>query len=89
MITIDNPSLEAQLIVEARKMKIRVDELIERLLFGNINHSHIIQPKQHLKHDDEDVVLFSNHSANLIDEWKDSREDEVWKYNASTKTPFS
>ena len=26
-----------------------------------------------------DTEAFSNHSANLIDDWKDSSEDEVWK----------
>ncbi len=26
-----------------------------------------------------DTKAFSNHSANLIDDWKESSEDEVWK----------
>ena len=26
-----------------------------------------------------DIHAFTNHSANLIDEWKDTVEDEVWK----------
>ncbi len=26
-----------------------------------------------------DTVAFSNHSANLIHEWKDNGEDAVWK----------
>ena len=32
-------------------------------------------------HSDHHVDLrsFSNHSANLIDDWKDAREDEIWK----------
>jgi len=32
-------------------------------------------------HTDEihDLCSFSNHSANLIDDWKDVREDEIWK----------
>jgi len=26
-----------------------------------------------------DLRSFSNHSANLIDDWKDVREDDIWK----------
>ncbi len=29
--------------------------------------------------EDSDVKSFSNHTAELIDEWKDDVEDEVWK----------
>jgi hypothetical protein len=25
-----------------------------------------------------EINVFSDHSANLIDEWKDEREDEIW-----------
>jgi len=72
MITIDNPSLEAQLIAQAQELRIRVDELVIRLLSQKkITTKPLV--------DDEEVQLFSNHSANLIDEWNDSREDEVWK----------
>ena len=35
--------------------------------------------KKTLDEESVDVKLFSNHSANLIDEWKDSAEDDVWK----------
>lgn len=26
-----------------------------------------------------DIELFTDHSANLVEEWKDSSEDAVWK----------
>ena len=26
-----------------------------------------------------DITAFSNHSANLIEDWKDVQEDEIWK----------
>lgn len=29
--------------------------------------------------DESETIAFSNHSANLIEEWKDSKEDEIWK----------
>ena len=29
--------------------------------------------------DEAETRLFSNHSANLIEEWLDDTEDEVWK----------
>ena len=38
-------------------------------------------PEQVLQaqHDEAETLLFSNHSANLIEEWFDDSEDEVWK----------
>ena len=29
--------------------------------------------------ENSEISAFSNHSANLIDEWKENSEDEVWK----------
>ena len=26
-----------------------------------------------------DITTFTNHSANLIEDWKDTSEDEIWK----------
>ncbi|OQA74191.1 MAG: hypothetical protein BWY33_01650 [Candidatus Dependentiae bacterium ADurb.Bin246] len=31
------------------------------------------------KDDNEDTKLFSNHSANLIEDWQDLEEDNIWK----------
>jgi hypothetical protein len=31
------------------------------------------------KYDNEDTKLFSNHSANLIEDWQDLEEDNIWK----------
>ena len=31
------------------------------------------------KDDNEDTKLFSNHSANLIEDWQDLEEDDIWK----------
>ena len=31
------------------------------------------------KDDIEDTKLFSNHSANLIEDWQDLEEDNIWK----------
>ena len=31
------------------------------------------------KDDNEDTKLFSNHSANLIEDWQDFKEDDIWK----------
>ena len=30
------------------------------------------------RQDEAETLLFSNHSANLIEEWLDDTEDEVW-----------
>lgn len=55
-------------------------------------YAHIMYLLQNLKTDDlkiiedredisqtQETLAFANHSANLIDEWKDESEDEVWK----------
>ena len=31
------------------------------------------------KDEKEDTKLFSNHSANLIEDWQDLEEDNIWK----------
>ena len=31
------------------------------------------------KNDNEDTKLFSNHSANLIEDWQDLEKDNIWK----------
>ena len=31
------------------------------------------------KDDNEDTKLFSKHSANLIEDWQDLEEDNIWK----------
>ena len=31
------------------------------------------------KYDNEDTKLFSNHSANLIEDWQDLEKDNIWK----------
>lgn len=38
-----------------------------------------IVPHIETKEESSDIYAFSNHSANHIDEWKDSMEDEIWK----------
>lgn len=41
----------------------------------NTNDSSI----QDINNDNIETKAFSNHSANLIEEWKDSSEDDIWK----------
>lgn len=35
--------------------------------------------KNDTKNDQAETLLFSNHSASLIEEWLDDAEDKVWK----------
>lgn len=30
------------------------------------------------KNEMNEINIFSNHSANIIEEWKDDKEDEIW-----------
>lgn len=30
------------------------------------------------KNDSNETLAFSNHSANLVNDWKDEKEDEIW-----------
>lgn len=35
--------------------------------------------KKNAQRDHAETLLFSNHTANLVEEWLDDTEDEVWK----------
>lgn len=40
----------------------------------------IIEDKEIQKYEEsKDIQAFSNHSANLVNEWRDDSEDEVWR----------
>jgi len=43
----------------------------------NQNAKVIILLKENLEN--SEIKSFSNHTAELVDEWKDDTEDEVWK----------
>ncbi|SHO80462.1 hypothetical protein MNB_SV-15-1330 [hydrothermal vent metagenome] len=59
------------------------DNIYEHIMFflNNLNRKDlkIIENKSTPKILDEDLTLFSNHTANLIDDWKDDSEDDIWK----------
>ena len=63
------------------------DNVYEHIMFflKNLNKKEltIVEDKSIKKEksieDVTEIQAFSNHSANLIDEWKDSHEDEIWK----------
>lgn len=42
-----------------------------------INTSNMVSESTNL--DKQEINAFSNHTANLIGEWKDEQEDEIWK----------
>ena len=44
-----------------------IEEKVEESTIKTINEDHL------------EIKNFSNHSANLIEEWKDSNEDKIWK----------
>ena len=44
-----------------------IEEKVEESTIKTINEDHL------------EIKTFSNHSANLIEEWKDSNEDKIWK----------
>ena len=44
----------------------------------NVSIVNNVPPKQNTEESNE-LTAFSNHTANLIEEWKDSNEDNVWK----------
>lgn len=60
------------------------DSIYSHIMFflNNLNSKElqIIEDKKITKDETaKELQAFSNHSANLIDEWKDDIEDEVWK----------
>ncbi|MBD3655342.1 hypothetical protein [Marinobacter sp.] len=58
---------------EIRDGIVRIPEQYTRLKNG---HARVVVLLDDV---DPDVRAFSNHSAESIEEWKDPREDEVWK----------
>ncbi len=46
----------------------------------NSKELQIIEDKKVQKNEESrELQTFSNHSANLIDEWKDDSEDSIWR----------
>ena len=61
------------------------DTIYEHIMFLlrhlNLQGLKIIEEPQEVEFqkENEEVQAFSNHSANLIEDWKDEDEDAVWK----------
>ncbi len=51
-------------------------EVYDFFLFVKQRHE---QQVQQARHDQAETLLLSNYSANLIEEWLDTSEDEVWQ----------
>ena len=51
-------------------------EVYDFFLFIKQRHEQQVRQAQH---DKAETLLLSNHSANLIEEWLDDSEDEVWQ----------
>ena len=51
-------------------------EVYDFFLFIKQRHEQQVQQAQH---NQAETLLFSNHSANLVEEWLDDSEDEVWQ----------
>jgi len=54
--------------------KNKVSIVEEKMLNQNID-----QDINYVSEDSSNTLAFSNHSANIIDEWRDGSEDEIWK----------
>jgi len=59
------------------------DTIYSHIMFflKNLNSKElqIIEDKEIRDEESREVKAFSNHSANLVDEWKDDSEDAIWK----------
>ena len=64
------------------KLKVQ-DGIYEHIMFflRNLNNKQleIIEDTSTKKVDEDDIRVFSDHTANLIDDWKSEQEDDVWK----------
>ncbi|MBU0721337.1 hypothetical protein KJ877_08340 [bacterium] len=66
-------------------IKLQVEDTIySHIMFflKNLNSKElqIIEDKEILQDEEnKELQAFSNHSANLVNEWKDDSEDEVWR----------
>lgn len=60
------------------------DTIYSHIMFflKNLNSKElqIIEDKEIQKYEEsKELQAFSNHSANLVNEWRDDSEDEVWR----------
>jgi len=64
------------------KLKVQ-DGIYEHIMFflKNLNSEQlqIVEDAKIKKENKDDIRIFSDHTANLIEEWKNEDEDEVWK----------
>ena len=64
------------------KLKVQ-DGIYEHIMFflRNLNNKQlqIIEDTAAKKVNEDDVRVFSDHTANLIDDWKSEQEDDVWR----------
>lgn len=54
-------------------------EQAQREIYRLFPVSKTTQQARQTRQDEAETLLFSNHSANLIEDWLDDTEDEVWK----------
>ncbi len=67
-----------KLEIEASKVD-TVLNIIQNLKEDLIAKYEVIQDTQYNVEERSETKAFSNHSANLIDEWKDEAEDKIWQ----------
>jgi len=53
--------------------------IIQNLKDDLINRYEVIHDKQSNMPESGETKAFSEHSAGLIEEWRDSSEDDIWK----------
>ena len=53
----------------------------------NQNRQSLSKQARQAQHNETEIVLFSNHSAYLIEEWMEDSEEETWKQRETQQYP--
>ena len=77
---VDNNYIETVLNLLNSLNRLKLNVISDLIIIDNKKEINITSiNRQYIINEKEELKSFSNHTANLIEEWKDEDEDKVWK----------
>ena len=77
---VDNNYIETVLNLLNSLNRLKLNVISDLIIIDNKKEINVTSINtQYIVNEKEELKSFSNHTANLIEEWKDEDEDKVWK----------
>ena len=77
---VDNNYIETVLNLLNSLNRLKLNVISDLIIIDNKKEINVTSiNRQYIVNEKEELKSFSNHTANLIEEWKDEDEDKVWK----------